>query len=338
MNMVMLLENVRNLSRESNLIDNGTDYTLTSSGWATLHDYGNIALYNELNLVVFSVKFSVGGSQRYARLKIGSYYVWGKNDVAIATYTGIACLPSGLYDVLLEGRDDSGGSVTVDRLQVGKAFLSDATGYGLTSYASAITLRTPARNNLPCGPLKNAMFMVRVWASTGGAQTNFENPGDSLTNGVSLAVDGVQVSWSVRDQDAGSIGNACATYYGSLSVVASHTFTISKDNGGTTVHITVYVNPWLLGNATHEPVTLCFAERSTLYVTMEPLDADPTKTGKLGKTRAVTFGAATDFYDTQSGTGIKVFSHTFTDLKPSETMFLVDGLGGCISNIGVDAV
>jgi hypothetical protein len=336
--MVLLVEQTRVLASESSLIDNDTDYTRTTASWGTLHDYGNIGLFAELNLVPFCIVISVGGSQRYARLKIGSYYVWGKNDVSAGTYTGIACVPSGTYDVLLEGRDDSGGGLTVDRFQIGKAVLLDSTGKGLAAYASTITLRIPARNALPVGVLKSAVFMVRCWAYTSGGQTNFENAGDSLTNGVDLAVDGSQVNWTERNQDAGSIENASATYYGSLSVADSHTFAITKDNAATVVHISIYASPWLLAAADNEPVTLDFAQNSTLYVTLEPLDGNPTKHVKIGKKRAVSYGDTMDYYNTDpSTTAIIKFSYTFQTEKANATGLIVSGLGGCISQIGVDA-
>jgi hypothetical protein len=335
--MVLLVEPTRILSEESNLIDDDTDYTTTSVTWVTLHDYGNISLFAD-SLVVFYVKIGVGSDQTSARLKIGSCYVWGKNSVGAGTYVGVAYVPGGIHNVLLEGRSTGGGEFTVDRVQIGKAILIDRTGYGLASYSSAITLRIPARVALPVGALKNAVFMVRCWAKTTGAQTNFESPGDSLTNGVSLAVDGVQVAWTERNQDTGSVENACATYYGNLSIVSSHTFTITKDNAGTTVHISVYASPWLLGATDNEPVTLDFSQGSTLYVTLEPLSGNPTKTGKLGKKRAVSYGDATDYYDLQTGAGLLKYSHTFSDVKPNKVSFFAVGLGGCISYIGVDAV
>jgi hypothetical protein len=335
--MVLLVEQTRVLANESNLIDDDTDYSCPISGWATAHDYGNISLFAELNLVVFYIKTSAGGPQASLRLKIGSYYVWGKNDVPAGTYTGIACLPSGTYDVLLESA--TGVTFTIDRFQIGKAVLLDRAGKGLAAYASTITLRIPVRNALPVGVLKNAVFAVRCWAYTPAAQTNFENLGDSLTNGVSLAVGGAQVNWTERNQDTGSIGNASATYYGSLSVADSHTFAITKDNANTVVHISIYASPWLLAAADNEPVTLDFAQNNTLYVTLEPLDGNPIKHVKIGKKRAVSYGDTTDYYNTDPNTtGIIKFSYTYQTEKPNATSLVVTGLSGCISQIGVDAV
>jgi hypothetical protein len=184
--------------------------------------------------------------------------------------------------------------------------------------------------------LKNAVFAVNVWAYTPGADTNFENVGDALTNGVQLLVDGVQVNWTTRIQDTGSNENAYANYYGSLSAGSVHAFTIGKDNANTVIHVSIVACPWLLATVDNEPMTLDFSQNSTLYLVLEPLNADPAKNSKIGKVRAVTYGDTTDFYSTATGTGILSHSYTFELVEVTSVTVIVNGLGGCISMVGLD--
>ncbi len=71
-------------------------------------------------------------------------------------------------------------------------------------------------------------------------------------------------------------------------------------------------------------------------MTLEPLDKDPTKNSKIGKVRAVSYGDATDFYSTASGTGILSHTYTFEIVAVSDVSVFVNGFGGCISLVGVD--
>ncbi|MCW4002409.1 MAG: hypothetical protein NWE95_00645 [Candidatus Bathyarchaeota archaeon] len=333
--MVILVEQVRQLTNESNLIDDSTTYTRSfSRSWGTLKNYGNIVL-SANSLVVFSFQLNTSGYN--VRLKIGSYYVWGKNNVGTGTFTGIAYVASGTHAVVVEDSSSGAGS-SISNFKLGKAKFTDEAGSALNNYSSTINLTVANRSTLPVGSLKNAVFMVRVWAKTAGAQTNFENPGDSLTNGVSLSVDGSQITWTERNQDDANYENASATYYCTLTVGSSHSFAITKDNGSTTVNISVYACPWLLFGSLSEPVAMNFAQNSTLYLMLEPLDLNPTKSVKVGKKRAVSFGDATDYFSSASGTGLLVYSYLFDAVQIDTVSLYVSGLGACISHIGVDVV
>jgi hypothetical protein len=68
----------------------------------------------------------------------------------------------------------------------------------------------------------------------------------------------------------------------------------------------------------------------------ESLDADPTKNSKIGKVRAVTYGDATDYYSTATGTGILSHIYTFELVEIGSVTLTVNGLGGCISLVGLD--
>ncbi|MCW4002424.1 MAG: hypothetical protein NWE95_00720 [Candidatus Bathyarchaeota archaeon] len=331
--MVLLAEQVRLLASESSLIDDATAYAYTTSGWGTVKNYGNITLASAA-LVVFSFQVSAGYGG--VRLKIGSYYVFAYRfgGSISGTYTGVAYVAAGTHAVIAEGYYN-GATVTVSNFKLGQAQFLDKAGSALAAYSSTINLTVSSRTT-PIGALKNAVFIVRCYAITSSGQTNFENVGDSLTNGVSLAVDGAQVNWTERYQDTGTNNGASAMYACSLSVGTSHSFAISKDNGSTAVHISIYASPWLLFGTVNQPVTLGFPQGSTLYLMLEPLNLNPTKTVGVGKKRAVSFGDATDYYSTGSGTGLLSFSCTLDVVSVSDVNLYLAGLGGCVGYIGVD--
>jgi hypothetical protein len=98
-------------------------------------------------------------------------------------------------------------------------------------------------------------------------------------------------------------------------------------------------SPWILSDDLTFPIqTLSVTQESTIYVTAEPLFSDPaTKTVRVGKLRCISFGDATDFYESLTGAGILEFEHKFTAVKPSTTGIVqAFGLGGCIAYVGVD--
>jgi len=161
--------------------------------------------------------------------------------------------------------------------------------------------------------------------------------GDSLTNGVSLSIEGSQVDWTTRLQDTESDENAWAEYYGVCNLDEDISVAITKDNGSTVVHILVIVCPWILNDETDfEPVALEFPQGSTLYIMTEPLLTNPTVNIKIGKERAVSFGDAADYYSTASGTGILQHDYTFNEVKIGKVLLLVYGKGAGISSLGVD--
>jgi len=335
---LLLVEQVRKVDSEESLIDNTTEYTTDSTAWATLHNYGDITL-DEDTFIIFSFEFDSDNSAytAYGRLKIGSLYVWGmKQQGPTSTKRlGIVWLSAGTYSVIVEAQRSGGGYARVRNFKLGKVKFSDAVGEALGTYSGQISKQVSSRTT-PIGDLNEAIFVVNAFAYTSGAQTNFENVGDSLTNGVSLKVDGSQVDWTERYQDSDAKENAHAKYYGVLSVGSNHTFEIVKDNADTVVHISITACPWILCDDDFEPVSLDFPQGSTLYVTFEPLDEDPTKTVKLGKKRAVSFGDSTDYYSTSSGTGILNYNYTFETVQVDEVGLYVSGKGGCISILGVD--
>lgn len=341
--MTLLTEQVRLQASEQQLLNNTTSYTIPQTTFGTVHDYGNIVLAAD-SLVIFRVTFhSPGGGTNWVwiRIKVGSKYLYGAkaNDGDGTIAVGAACyVAAGTYDVLIEGvcNGATGGAVT--SLKAGTVQFLDQVASALQTYASSIPLTV--LNRTTCvGPLSQCTFAVQVQAQTASAVTNFENVGDSLTNGVSIKVDGAQYNWSERWQDVDSPGCGSAKLFcGALSVGSSHTIAISKKNAATTVYITIIACPWILPdpNTLSTPMTLNFSQGSTFYLTLEPMFADPTKFVGVGQPRAISFGSTTDYYNSTSATEIISYSYVF-DVVDTSWNFDCYGMGGCISIIGVDA-
>lgn len=344
--MGLLVEQVRDIESELTFIDNSTHYSAPSSSWGTLHDYGNVTT-PKAGLLIFHIDAHKGSTDNgHIRLKVGANYVWAHEEASVGVSSHHECfcyVDAGTYDILVEARQGVGGAGTemsVDKFVCGFVAFSDMVGSFLASYSSQISI-TPANRETCIGALKQAVFRVQVYGITAAGQTNFNNVGDSLTNGVSLAVDGAQISFDVRNQDAGSEDGAHAEYFTALSVGSAHTFVISKDNANTTVYISIVACPWLMYDIIHQPVTLDIPQGSTLYLMLEPLDglADPTKYAYVGKVRAFSFGDATDYYYSLSGTGIQIPTYTFEIVDGQTSLLYVKGslhTGACISHIAVD--
>jgi hypothetical protein len=343
--MGLLVEQVRDIESEQTFINNTTEYDAPSTSWDTLHDYGNVTT-TKAGLLIFHIDAhrAVSGYDGYVRLKVGANYVWAHKETSggVSGHHECFCyVDAGTYDILVQGRQGGASSeMSVDKFVCGFIAFSDMNGSFLASYSSQISI-TPANRESCIGALKQAVFRVQAYGVTPAGQTNFENVGDSLTNGVSLAVDGLQIDFDVRNQDGGSGEGAHAEYFTALSVGSPHTFTITKDNANTTVYISIIACPWLMYDTLHQPVTLDIPQGSTLYLMLEPLDglADPTKYAYVGKVRAFSFGDATDYYYSLSGTGIQIPTYTFEIVDGQTSLLYVKGslhTGSCISHIAVD--
>lgn len=160
-------------------------------------------------------------------------------------------------------------------------------------------------------------------------------------------VDGVQTAWTESKRDYGDAGDI--TYgegaYGMLllTVEAGSTWTLRVDVYNDTgasrncrAYVKVMLCPWIIPDSQYEPVTLDFAQGSTLYLMLEPLKTDPTKDVRIGKQRFISFGAATDYYSSASGTGLLAHDYTFETVEVEEVLLLIEGDGGCVSIIAVD--
>jgi hypothetical protein len=328
---------VRQLSSEANLLNVATAYTRTNVAYGSIHNYGNVTLPEDGLLLLYFETYSSAITFGSLRFKIGGIYAYALTPTSGTYYAAsfLVYLPAGTYEIDVEGAGFSGGTVGIRLLQAGFAAFSDLSGSAVAAYAGAIAETTTVRAT-PLGNIKNTVYCVVVYAVTAGAPTNLENPGDAFTNGVQVLLDGVQQSWSERSQGGSNDMAAGGKCYVSASAGTSHSITITEDNAATDENVCVAVCPWILPYALSEAVTLDITQGSTLYLTEEPLDANPTKYVYVGKVRAVSFGAATDYYASASATGISAFSYTFESVDISQCLLQVYGLGGCIALIAVD--
>lgn len=335
--MPLLVEQERLVAQEANLINVPGSYNWFTVGWGTLHDYGNVTLPAD-GILLIKFDTSLNGSAGAVRIKVGSNYVYGLIPSGGWTTYGLAVwLSAGTYDVLVEGYVGSAAyTVSIQNFQAGLTAFNDQQGAAVQTYSSGIPL-TVTNRATPVGVLSNTTYLLQCFASTSSAVTNFENIGDNLTNGVSVSIDGRQVSWDERNQDTGGYGAASAKAAISLPVGAAHTATISKRNGSTVVIISVITCPWILPNVVHMPVNLSFSQGSTVYCILEPLFLNLTKFVGVGVIRGITYGAADDYYSSLSGVDLIHFSFTMDIEDILNNKLIMYGLGGCIGIIGVDA-
>jgi len=120
----------------------------------------------------------------------------------------------------------------------------------------------------------------------------------------------------------------------------------ARNNTGALVYHHVYLHiiacVWLIGSSYNEPFTLTnLPFQSTLYIVMEPLWQNETKTLYLGKPRFKSYGASTDYYDSDTGVDIVTWNYTFQTVDPAGVTFLtytsgVTMHGMCISLVAAD--
>jgi len=258
----------------------------------------------------------------------------------------------------------AGEEVVMTNLYVGLANFADLysdnlsgtvvnLGAGLTSDIIAVTaLTSSVARVLPVGSIKNYCLKIsfccdsadrigNMVAAGGGdvaAKTNFR-----------LYIDGAQVSWTTSVKDSGAdpsnltFGTGCyGTYHAIILPAAAKTLKITCVNsaaGAQTVSAYAYVTlcPWILPDSDSiEPVNLDFPVGSTFYVITEPFIANATKETNIGHERCISFGDATDYYSTETGTGILVHDYIFEAIPPSQCQLLVGGSVCCISILAVD--
>jgi hypothetical protein len=339
--MPLLTETERSITAEKNLINDPATYSITNqTSLVTVKDYGNITLA-EAGLVIFKYVLrqeTTALTKVYSRLEIGGIPIQGdrisNNANSEEIIGGLCWLAAGTYNVTIKGCTSSTNTLKIREFQIGFVKFNDSVGHALAAYSSGIALTVPARTT-PAGTLNQAVFAVMAEAYTSGDVTNFEDAGETLTNGVGITVDGVRVNWSQKQQDVESKQAAHGKCFYPCSVGSSHTIAIVKENAGTVVNISICACPWLLGGPVHNPVTLSFSQGSTLYVAFEPLFVDESKFAGVGKMRAVSHATTTDYYDSTTGTGIIAYSYVFETVDQS-IGFACSGLGGCIGIVGAD--
>lgn len=281
------------------------------------------------------------------------------------TRAGYIYLGSGSYtfDFQLSGFTFNDGYIRLQGVQLRRLNFSDVAGTRVNSgwvwapnnaettiLNQNITLpsRGTVVGNLKQIPVQFLFYMEQDnWRSS-----ILQNPGESTVSGKlnwRLYINDVHTAWNDRRGDFESGQTDYQSYsegaYGLYKAerTAGETINVKVKvynaiGGGASVRaiLTPFICPWIIPDTEYQPLSLSFPQGSTLYITLEPLSSDPTKTLKLGKRRAWSFGDATDYYSTASGTGILYWNYTFEVVEVSNCLLLIGGSGGCISVIAVD--
>ena len=357
---MLLSEQIRVLTSEANTINYYSSGETLDYTWQTLENYGTITV-GTFTAIAFKCRLQSSGY--HLRLKMGSWYVWGTYDIAqVGTISGLAYLPNGTHAVIMEGRRASSTAGTIIGFQAGPFKLKDENQYGTATTfligdavsgvrGGTFTVNIPVRRS-PIGTIANTAvyvgcFGTRTWAGT-VAETQFANSGDTLAGSVVLKINGNQVNWTYRSQDALGTGTAFGWYVGTHELGTAGSISFYKGTE-TFLHMNVYASPWLLPGTefNHQPAILDFPPGSTFYSMLEPLaitEGSGTVRSQLGKKRCITYGTSTDYYNTLGTTSGVVATHnyTFEMIEPDKIQWLVGsgpgsaGMFSCISHVGVD--
>jgi hypothetical protein len=221
------------------------------------------------------------------------------------------------------------------------------------------TFQIPATRLTPLGNIANHCLIICIFAKDATASPQRRTHIKTGTNDagkINIQVGGI-TGWSTspalmshNDDADGNASNptyglgSSAVYIGAAGVGATITVNIVgfTDQAGLSAECwaIAFYCPWFIPKVDHQPISLNFAQFGTFYAWLEPLLTDAVKTSKLGKTRLVSFGDATDFYSVASaGTGL-ILQHNYTfDVLdvPSCGWIATSPEMICISYIGVDA-
>ncbi len=307
---------------------------------------------NELLLYNIALNNPTGGDS-YVELAIKlngiAVYGTGKNGVSggslplsageTATISGILYAPSGAFTLSIFGISPLANVCQITAVQLGLCNFNDLSAQA-TAYTDALTVSTSPRAT-PIGNLTQTLLYLRA-CSNDANSVQFENQGDNFTYGVQVALDSVQQTWTERFQGSDGARAASALLVLPLTVGegVTHQITITKRNAQTNVQLScVALCPWLLPPTNYFPITtFSFGNQCTFYATLEPLFSQPTMAVCIGKIHAITFGATTDFYASQSGTGILNINYQFNYIDVTNSIISAYGFGGCITFVGVDTV
>ncbi|MEM2424319.1 MAG: hypothetical protein QXM00_07590 [Candidatus Bathyarchaeia archaeon] len=320
----------------------GTAVRWFTPGWHLIKDYGSISLSKQ-SIAAFSYDV-VAPSSAYGNtfIEVGAYRVGGGSvyNSETKTFNGIIVLPAGSYTVkayCVIGTPSR--SLSIKNFKLGVVAFSDVSLINVHQYSQSLSISLSSRKTC-LGKTIAGNCIIYVQAYSAGQSITFADPGETPDNRVCIKVNGVQRKWSVRNQDCsadmGARGSASAILTAQLSLGEQHTIELEKSDENIVLTVSIVFSPWLLGLDDLSPVLLEFPTGSTLYVVAEPLLVDATKSIKIGRKRAVSLGGSTDYYVTQSGTGIITLAYTFDYLPTGEPLLAATGLGACISLIGVD--
>jgi hypothetical protein len=343
---MLLCEQERILTSEINLLKEENLYSTVSGALVLIHDYGNIVVPAGGALVYFNVNTFLStiadpNATAFADfiLKVGGNTIAGKHIEILGTppLTGnksdpvgsVVWLNAGTYDVSLYGRSDNTATIAaVEGISFGITSFNDLVYSAFQVYAAPnpvnIVLTVAARKT-PLGPLKQAVYAVTIGSN------------QAWGAGLTVQVDGVTQASPDEDGGTGATGIYVYKLFVPLSVGTSHTISIISPAGS--ISASVVACPWILTAALrngHIPVTLDFSQQSTLYTNLGSFFYDTVKDAYLGVTKAVSFSASDFYAHGIAEVGILAFNYNFSSVNVFVASFIVDGLGGCIENIGVD--
>jgi len=369
---MLLSEMVRRVRNEELLVkETAKYYGYDAHDWTTRVSKNITLTAPRIVLIKWNHEHVFTETHGASRVLLGSTPIWGSGYVPsgatglLRTPRCMIMLPAGSYTLNFQTSQlyaASTRAVVISNIEIGYADLADtvyqnASGsisVGVSAEATVISVTIPA-SSLPArrtavGKVKNYVALIYVSGHVvNNAISKMKNPGEANESGYinwKIFVNGSQKPWNERYDDAQTSNPAYAEgAFGRISVIlsakANHTIEVKAYNGASSAqtcnaHIAIIISPWLLSDSEYEPIELNFPQGSTLYVVAEPLLANPTKTIKLGKHRAISFGDATDFYSTASGTDILQWNYTFESVEVANCILFMDGYGGCISIIAVD--
>jgi len=362
---MLLFEQVRQIMDEEILLDASADKYSDPHDWTTKKSK-TITLDKE-KIVYVKIKVKACDAEGNGRVLLDSIplVAIGAIDDTEAERDIFLVLPAGTYTFDFQTAGWSYGSVGY--VQLTKAYIATLNfpdKLGLSFDSGEVTapqdawtnvinqdFTVPSTRKLPIGQIKKYCCIITVYATNtepGERRDKMQTTASADYFAWRLQLDNVTRAWSGSRDDLGSsVGTKGVGAYGRYITVldpgTTHNLKIQvyndlADGNSHTVRATVriIICPWIIPNSEYEPVELDFPDGSTIYIILEPLNSDPTKTIKLGKKRFVSFGDSTDYYSTASGTGILSWNYTFELIPVKNCILKIGGYGGCVSVIGVD--
>jgi hypothetical protein len=255
--------------------------------------------------------------------------------------------------------------VRISNIVVGRLNFADLSGLTVLGDLSTYTpgeetamftqnIIVPSARKLPCGKVKQYTLLAYFYLNRSyflERNNLILHPGEgAVADKINFRVyiNDVQQVMTARAEDYNAnadnpdYGAGC---FGMLSIpvdadsVKALKVTVEDEAADGTVcsyYVQWVLCPWIIPAQEYEPITFSFSDGSTVYITTEPLDANPTKTVKIGKARVVSFGDATDNYYSTSGEGIHADHYTFEFITVAGCLMFISGFGGCISVVGAD--
>lgn len=367
--MSLLTEQVRDASEEDIILNDSTGYDVAVVGdWATVKSQ-SFFLNKKKGIYVKITVLAEAGVHGAGRVLLDGDPILstgGMEPTETESRDVFLVLDSGSYTIAFQSAIwlTGGNDFSVDLCYIGAFMLSDVETLSEDSGSVQIqpsdseelveqTLVLPAPRKVPGGVVAEHTCFVVVYAQQIDLRySSMKNIGEANTAdylNFRLYKNAVQVDWLVRDNDytssfandtfgTGSVG----LYKVQLQPGSTTIFRVDGYNGwpgvkNARVVIKVFACPWIIPSAVYTPIEFEeFSEGSTLYLVLEPFNDNPTKTVKIGKERFVSFGDATDYYQTSSGQNILSVSYKFELVKNMKVDVEIGGENGCISIIGVD--